>query len=229
MNGPKNDLRINRSNFLNIAELTFYYAKFGNMLDQAKIALSQPELLFIQNTEWILTKQLIIQKVYELMSSQTVIINTAFSQLHGSVDILLKGTIPKIYKGENYLELPYVMMDYPASFGRADIFALRTMFWWGNFVSVTLLISGRFKERYQLAISNNLNNDSKDFFVCVATDPWQHHFGKDNYQPHQSADMDELMKTDFLKVARKFDLQNWNNMPNLLNEAYKSIISLLEH
>ena len=49
---------------------------------------------------------------------------------------------PKIAKGENYLQLPYVLLDYPRCFDKENIFAIRTMFWWGNFFSITLHLSG---------------------------------------------------------------------------------------
>ena len=39
----------------------------------------------------------------------------------------------KISRGENYRGLPYLILDYPAYFSQKDIFAFRTMFWWGHF------------------------------------------------------------------------------------------------
>src|SRR3990167_6258007 len=48
----------------------------------------------------------------------------------------------KISKGENYNMLPWFMLDYPAFFTQKDIFAFRTMFWWGECFSCTFLMSG---------------------------------------------------------------------------------------
>ena len=40
---------------------------------------------------------------------------------------------PKISRGEQYLGLPYVMLDYPRIFSKENVFAIRTFFWWGNY------------------------------------------------------------------------------------------------
>ena len=47
------------------------------------------------------------------------------------------------------------MLDYPALFKKDEIFALRTMFWWGNFMSITLLLSGGYKETFATVIEEN--------------------------------------------------------------------------
>ena len=55
---------------------------------------------------------------------------------------------PKISRGENYNGLPYVMLDYPRCFGKEDVFAMRTMFWWGNFFSITWHLKGKYSKEY---------------------------------------------------------------------------------
>ena len=91
---------------------------------------------------------------------------------------------PKIYKGENYLSLPYVMMDYPRVFIKEDVFAIRSFFWWGNYFSITLQLSGKFLQ----AFSNNLqlhlaDKMYEDYFICINNSPWEHHFEVTNYKP----------------------------------------------
>jgi hypothetical protein len=65
----------------------------------------------------------------------------------------------------------------------------------------------------------------------VHEDQWQHHFEKDNFLPVQHSTMDQqldlLKRSGFIKLALKFDLEEWNNMPALLREGYQKIISLL--
>src|SRR4051812_7539492 len=114
------------------------------MTDATKITLSDKELSLVKNVEWILTKQMIIQKVYDLFAGGVETIRSAVINSHSLPDNV-RLSVPKIYKGENYLQLPYVIMDYPRCFDKEDIFAIRTMFWWGNFFSITLHLSGIYK------------------------------------------------------------------------------------
>jgi hypothetical protein len=65
----------------------------------------------------------------------------SFDHLFGDIQCL-NG---KISRGENYQLLPYIILDYPSYFSRNNIFAVRTMFWWGNFFSITLHLSGDHK------------------------------------------------------------------------------------
>src|SRR5688500_20050079 len=114
-------------------------------MDLAKIQLSQEELVLVQNADWLLTKNRIIGKVYEMFGMLV-----ADVQMMPEKNSVLLPEIfaasPKISKGENYMGLPYVMLDYPRCFGKSDTFAIRTMFWWGNFFSVTLHLKGRYKK-----------------------------------------------------------------------------------
>ena len=67
------------------------------------------------------------------------------------------------------------------SYGK-DIFAIRTMFWWGNFFSITLHLSGIYKTMFaQKIIACYELLKETDFFICVHEEQWQHHFEKDNY------------------------------------------------
>ena len=65
---------------------------------------------------------------------------------------------PKISKGENYKGLPWLVLDYPRYFNKEDIFAIRTLFWWGNFFSITLHISGKYKMRYEKKIIDSFES-----------------------------------------------------------------------
>ena len=84
----------------------------------------------------------------------------------------------KISKGENYLGLPYAILDYPAIFKKENVFAIRTMFWWGNFFSITLHISGR-KRMREINISKLVENlREKNFLFCINKKEWEHNFDK---------------------------------------------------
>ena len=201
------------------------------MADATKITLSDKELSLVTNADWILTKQVIIQKVYSLFAENIPVIKTALANTGFILPAEVLASVPKIYKGENYLQLPYVMFDYPRCFNGKNIFAVRTMFWWGNFFSVTLHISGEYKNilRESLLKSEHLLNSR--FYIGVNEDQWQHHFEENNFLPLDQltkADQIKLLgRNDFTKLALKFDLHQWNNMPELLQESYHQIAAIL--
>jgi hypothetical protein len=142
-------------------------------------------------------------------------------------------TMPKISKGENYLGLPYVMFDYPALFTKEKVFALRTMFWWGNFFSVTLHLSGLYKGMYAETLMDNLYVMEADVYLCVLDNEWQHHFESDNYLPLRDLERNQAIEMSrqkrFIKIAIKYDINRWQEIDSLLKAAYYNMLRLFEH
>src|SRR3989337_3789488 len=118
-------------------------------MDTAKIRLSPEEAALVIRADWILTKNSIIQKTKQLLAS----LQTEQQHLLLSSSSLFPEEIinssPKISKGENYKGLPYLVLDYPRYFNKEDAFAIRILFWWGNFFSGTLHLSGIYKKKYE--------------------------------------------------------------------------------
>jgi hypothetical protein len=203
------------------------------MTDVPKLTLSAEELQLLTNTQWILTKRVIIDKVNFLFGDLSgvfknhVIANDFFLQ-----PAIIQST-PKIAKGENYLQLPYVLLDYPRCFDKENIFTIRTMFWWGNFFSVTLLLSGSYKKTFETALQKNIIALAQhDFYICVNEDEWQHHFHTDNYMPVNKFTQDEInsiSQRHFIKVAIKFPLEKWDEMPLLLEKSFLNLLQLIRN
>jgi hypothetical protein len=86
------------------------------MQEKAKVSLSAFELQLVTDETFILTKNRIIQKVYELFGQCSENYKTVLKQ-YTLPEIALQSPA-KIAKGENYEGLPYVMLDFPRCFGR---------------------------------------------------------------------------------------------------------------
>jgi|SRR5689334_6114256 len=199
------------------------------MPDQTKIQLSPFEMDLLNNSEWILTKNKIIKKAQQLLEEVQVII-----QQHAKKSEVFPLEViaisPKISKGENYLGLPWLMLDYPRYFEKEKIFAIRTMFWWGNFFSTTLHLSGEYKRRYAEAIKRSYEVLCQhEFYICIHDDQWHHHFEKENYLPVKSftADgfADHINKRSFIKLSCQLSFLEWNSAPGLLSEIFTRITS----
>ena len=194
--------------------------------------LSDDELQLVTGTGWILTKRKIIDTVNQMLGliseQQKGVIENEREWLPAEV----VKSAPKIAKGENYLQLPYLLLDYPRCFDAENIFAVRTMFWWGNFFSVTLHLSGKYKTAFQEKIIENINAVKQEIFICIHENQWQHHFEADNYIAVKQFSADGLLdivhKKQFIKLAIKFPLQPWVALPALLDKSFLEIIKLLK-
>lgn len=196
-------------------------------MNPTKIKLSTTEFSLVTNPGFILTKNAVIEKVYALFGQMaTVFVDELATNKWLPKEIL--ATNPKIAKGENYQGLPWVMLDYPRLFNKQDVFAVRVLFWWGNFISITLQLSGKYQQDYQQQIIQNLaSSTTNNWQLCGNTDVWQHHFQPNNYKAFSSFTNEELGNLPFIKLAQKIPLQEWDDIDIFLIDNFKNLLQLL--
>ncbi|MBS1599310.1 MAG: hypothetical protein JST75_13885 [Bacteroidetes bacterium] len=201
-------------------------------MNDAKIQFSEEELLLAKNGEWILTKNKIIAKISDLFS---IIANEMKKDLSAiSLPQEIAQTTPKISKGENYKGLPYVVLDYPRLFTKENVFAIRVLFWWGNYFSVTLHLKGNYKEIFLVNIKKNLPLFSKnDFYINTTANEWQHTLHENDYALLKETDILQLEKNfkenNLLKLTAKVELKQWNHSRELIMKLFKIIIEGLKN
>lgn len=203
-------------------------------MDKAKIRLSEKEAELVANADWILTKNQIMQKarylLEDLQSGQTELLKSYSSLLPAEV----LSISPKVSRGENYQGLPYLVLDQPRYFGRNDQFAIRTMFWWGNFFSITLHLSGRYKKMFEGKLIARLDElKEHSFFIGVNEDPWEHHFETSNYLSLRDATGAEFNATisgkEFMKIAKRVSLKQWEEAGEILLTSFDQLMGWLTH
>src|ERR1700712_1654938 len=118
-----------------------------------KIQLSAEEKQLVSNSDWILTKHRIIEKVYHLFGSLSDQMQLYLQERKAHIPVEALQLSPKISKGEQYEALPYVVLDYPRFFSKEDVLAVRSFFWWGNYFSITLHLKGKFYQQYYKKIA----------------------------------------------------------------------------
>ena len=100
------------------------------------------------------------------------------------------------------------------------------MFWWGHFFSITLHLSGKYKDNFIPKIVNaySILKDA-EFQVSAGEEEWVHHFEKNNYLPLSSvseAEFYQIMKEgSFLKLAKKYPLSDWPLVAEKLERDFK--------
>jgi len=203
------------------------------MTEKTKITLSAKELELVCNKEWILTKQLIIEKVYQLFGELAAAMQRYLMRKADAWPAQVIAIDPKISRGENYGRLPYVMLDYPRYFTKNTTLAIRTFFWWGNFFSINLQLSGGYMEFATRSLQRNFSFlQQHNYSICINAEPWHHHFGEDNYVPIKNlttaAFLDLLSHKPFIKIAKQINLQQWDVAGQFLEYHFKEMVMLLE-
>ncbi len=201
-------------------------------MSPAKVTLSTKEWELVNSTDWILTKNQVIDKVYRLFGQQSELYRAELLKHLFLSELEIDLNSPKIAKGEQYRGLPWVMLDHPRHFTVADTFAVRSFFWWGNFCSITLQLSGKFQEKFVGSIKNYFEStidqtNKSQWFLGTATDSWQHHFEADNYQLIAKKDLNSLHQKPFLKLAKKIPLTQWDSLPIFFTDNFLEIVQML--
>ena len=190
------------------------------------------EMELVTNAGWILTKNGILQKVKYMLEQLQLKQQELLHKNAGIFPSEVLSISPKISKGENYKGLPYLVLDCPRYFEKDNHFAIRTMFWWGNFFSITLHLSGQYKNKYQ----DNLQQHfpllrEEGFFICNGPDQWEHHFEKSNYLSLLETDAyafkECTMNKEFIKLARKYPLAEWENVEERIMASFTSLVVCL--
>ncbi|MEO9476169.1 MAG: hypothetical protein ABJG41_11555 [Cyclobacteriaceae bacterium] len=137
----------------------------------------------------------------------------------------------KISKGENYRGLPYFVLDYPRLFTQTEVFAFRTMLWWGHEFSCTLHLGGNQLKRISPKILHDISLDT-DIFFCIQDNPWEYHFEKDNYLKSNELSADQMQsyisKNNFIKISRCISINEWGKFKSHTLETFARFLKLLD-
>lgn len=196
------------------------------MQEKANVSLSAFEQQLVSDPAWILTKNRIIEKVYLLFGylSEQYKRNASAQALPAVITTVG----PKISKGENYEGLPYVMLDYPRCFGKEDVFAIRTFFWWGHFFSITLQVKGMYLQQFLPALLANENIlKASDVWMNVGNEEWQHHF-RDNNMQLLKEHTETIQEKEVLKLAFQCSLNKWDEAETILTEKFQLLLDALQ-
>ena len=200
-------------------------------MDGTKVTLSAAELDLAMDPQVMLMKNAVIDAVYGLFGRvaerQSEILSPLRPLFGEAFDLP-----PKISRGEKYRGLPYVMLDNPRSFTSHDILAVRTLFWWGHFFSVTIHLRGRWLERFEPGIlASRARLAAGGFHVSTGAQEWEHHFGSDNYRPVESVGEEEwkggFSDPGFVKLALRHPISRFAELEDLLVQGFGDAIGIL--
>lgn len=135
---------------------------------------------------------------------------------------------PKISKGEQYKEMPYVVLDYPRFFSKENVFAIRTFFWWGHYFSITLQLKGAYQKKFAHAVLSQITQGRlNDYELSVSGDEFDFDILSGNYQKANSIDTFTTTGKNqfpFVKICRSYAINKWDEIPDRLFEDFKKYI-----
>ena len=198
------------------------------MMNASKIQLSAEEWQLVQNSDWILTKHRIIGKVYQLFGLLADDMRAGGPAPAGLPETVWRHA-PKISKGEQYCQLPWVVLDYPRHFTREQVFAIRSFFWWGHYFSCTLHLKGSYQQQLAPMIvceaaAGKLagyywSAGGAEFDFDVQTD---HYTAMDIRIPTLA----EAQEGDFLKLTVIHPLEGWDMAQEQLLATYLAFVNM---
>lgn len=196
-------------------------------MEVSKIHLSFTEIELMQNAEIILTKNRILEKM-KLLLEEVQKKQIDFTARNDLTDEIFKVS-PKISRGENYLGLPYLILDYPRQSSGNNFFFIRTMFWWGKFFSCTLHLAGSSKEIFKERIKQ-FYPQLKNYYISISNDQWVHHLEESGYRRINSMTREQFEETcenfDHIKIADRHSLAEWITSSSELFENWKFFLSV---
>lgn len=192
-------------------------------MPQHQSIFSKQEMEFLQDQQFLLTKNDIARKIETLLGEVEQKLYPQIHQLQWPDGVLIKSG--KISRGELYRGLPYFVLDYPRKFKKEGVFSFRTMCWWGNFFSGTWQISGKYLDPVRPKLLKNLASiRSSEVFVCVNSQPWDYHYQPDNYERGGDLTTEKLHTIfenhPFVKLSYRWDLEDYDSLPDLASTAF---------
>ncbi len=196
-------------------------------------SLTEREFRYLADTDFLRTKVEIYQKTDQLLSVTQERLQDYINRQNPAfgLEVLTRGG--KISRGENYRQLPYHVLDYPRRFTAADVFALRTMVWWGNHLSLTLHLAGNSLATYRPELQSGLGQLQQwNWQVCVGTDPWQYVRDNTYYRSAQSWMQNDwpewVERREFCKFSVFLSLSQWDQLPEEAVIFLDRIVTILE-
>jgi hypothetical protein len=196
----------------------------------AVMQLTPEEYSIVNSSRFLLVKADIIGKV----KAEFEALQAAYASIAEAENIVLPiSAPPKISRGENYKGLPYLVLDYPAVFDKENILAFRTMFWWGNFFSITLHLQGIYKEQYVKNIELKLrDNKLEELYLSCNQTAWEYHYEFDNYRLVNCMSDEQitsvLNQSNFIKLSAKSELSAYEQLQPLMQEWFKMLAGFIK-
>lgn len=190
-------------------------------MQNSSFKLTNKEFELILNTEYPLLKKNAIEKIQahlHQLGEQLISNPLITSSLHTKSF--------KISKGENYINLPYLVLDLPKIEGNNFPILCRTMFWWGKYFSFNVFIR---KEAYDMSnFETKLKMcTSEGIFLLQRDKIWQQDLDSEDYFQVSKWPDNIISEGPYLKLSTKHPIEEIDTLNEKAIYYYAIILSCL--
>lgn len=128
----------------------------------------------------------------------------------------------KITRGENYLQHPYIVVDYP-KIGNMDFPVLyRTMFWWGHYFAFEFMLKKELcNNRFEPLLRE------ADMHVLIGDDLWNNDVNGDQYATFSEAALATDNNHAHIKLVKTWPVHLYENMSEEAGRYYALCTELI--
>lgn len=190
----------------------------------AKIQFSKEETDLLSRASWLLAKNRILGKIEHFLETLGQELRDQLDrEFPESLKVFLHQP-PKVSRGEHYQGLPYRVLDYPRHFQAQEIFAWRTLFWWGQFFSVTLHLRGpHLMPEANRMVEKLLSRTGIPVRISLEGNEWDHDAREAPLLTSASAEawVPQISHAPFCKLTVLFALEDFENLGEKIRACYE--------
>lgn len=170
-------------------------------------------------------------KIRVMMDELQTALENASAPFAGVIPGELKVKKGRFYQGENFNGFPWRAIDHLAHFQGEDSFVFRCLVLYGNHVSVHLLLSGEWQERFADKVQAAAPRlEAQGFVVSLQDSPWDW-----QYTSTSHSSLSAMLKQDsfvfkersFLKLSVHYPPDSLNLLPSRAVAAWQTLLPIL--
>ena len=191
-------------------------------MQNSSIKLTNKEFELILDTEYPLLKKNAIDKIQAHLHElgEQLITNQQITRSLHTISY-------KISKGENYLNLPYLVLDLPKIDGNHFPILCRTLFWWGKYFSFNVFIR---KDDYNMdTFEKKIKSQPvKGIHVLQSDKIWQQDLDSEDYINLSNWPEYIITEGPYLKLSIKHPIEEIDTLLEKAAYHYELILSCLD-
>lgn len=132
-----------------------------------------------------------------------------------------EGIKGKVYRGENYLGMPWIALDYPRNYGQNTSLAFRILVLWGDGIYTSLLSEGDAPVMMS-RIKDTLDPGLDTYFVH-SNNRWIQHISEDEctrLMNHSQA-IAHRNTYAFTRLFQRIGFEHWSSLEKLCLESFQ--------
>ncbi len=188
--------------------------------------LNPSEKSFIVERSSFILKNEVDEQINKLLYSFQHIISKLLKESDLKLPSKLGKNPFKVSKGNNHKGFPFQVIDYPASLGQEDAFSFRSVIWYGNFFSFSLILKGKPKEKYRQNLHHLV---SKDFKLVANDNIWETDIPIDGVIDVKNDPLEKVIhvyeENDAVKIFKKYNLNQIDDFERLGVECLKDLFT----